>query len=306
MYIYKLLDKNHNLLYIGTTNNVKVRVRNHFSNYINYSAQGLWRDQIAYFKYAEVNCIEADIYEPYLINKLEPEYNDTYNHYDKKTDVELDELDFTEPTPVEELNIDVEYYTELYDQLKDTAENNDNIYTLKEKKEFINAVSDAIPEDTKDKRDTIVENSQSSMMRNLLIFDLILLTGLKTGEIKELSVGDYNPDKGCIYVGDNLREVPLPDGLDDIFVAYYENNNYFENYEDMIDEPLFLSYFGKRLSTRGVQHIFNSLYDDLTVNKLRREFIKQALQETSDYEMVSQVLGIKMQTINYFSSNLLS
>lgn len=68
-YVYKHLDENNKVIYVGLTTDMKNRQASHKST-------ALWRDKIKSVEYCKVeNSAIMNIFEIYLINKLNPEYN---------------------------------------------------------------------------------------------------------------------------------------------------------------------------------------------------------------------------------------
>ena len=68
-YVYKLLDKKGNVLYVGKTNDLKRRLTEHISNQE-------WRNEIDSLYYAVCrDDFEQRTYENYYIIKSNPKYN---------------------------------------------------------------------------------------------------------------------------------------------------------------------------------------------------------------------------------------
>lgn len=92
MYVYRFLNKNNEIIYIGKAKNLNFRIKNHKHlpkecyNEIN---------KIEYIKLN--NCDESSIYERYLINKINPKYNTQYNN-ESSFSFELPELKWIEFT----------------------------------------------------------------------------------------------------------------------------------------------------------------------------------------------------------------
>lgn len=92
MYIYKLLDKNENLLYIGKTKDINIRTRQHILG----ARKIEWKSNIEKIMYADChNETDMNIYEVYYINKLSPMYNRSEN-YNKEPSIILPDLTFKE------------------------------------------------------------------------------------------------------------------------------------------------------------------------------------------------------------------
>lgn len=76
-YVYRFIDKNENIIYIGKSNRIDLRIKEHFSNYGHLPKE-------CYENTIRVECIEfstkveMDIKEIYYINKFKPEYNKNY------------------------------------------------------------------------------------------------------------------------------------------------------------------------------------------------------------------------------------
>lgn len=71
MYVYVMYDKVGNVLYVGKTRDMKIRMSQHFGK----EAEE-WKSEVRNIKY--MNCfteIDMSIYEIYLINVLKPKYN---------------------------------------------------------------------------------------------------------------------------------------------------------------------------------------------------------------------------------------
>lgn len=93
MYIYRFLNNQNEIIYIGRTKNIKQRMEHHLGN----------RSHLNVNVYKELNSIEycklnnsneMYIYEIYLINKYSPKYNTQYNSQAHLT-FELPELTWT-------------------------------------------------------------------------------------------------------------------------------------------------------------------------------------------------------------------
>lgn len=70
MYVYVMYNKNNEVLYVGKTKNIRLRINQHFN------CNKDWKNDINHIKY--MNCyteVDMSIYEIYLINILKPRYN---------------------------------------------------------------------------------------------------------------------------------------------------------------------------------------------------------------------------------------
>jgi len=90
-YIYKMFDKNNEIIYIGKTINIDQRLRQHMTD-----KDKKWFKTVSKIYYAEcLNKTDMDIYEIYYINKLVPLHNkQSVNGCEFSQ--ELDELNFIE------------------------------------------------------------------------------------------------------------------------------------------------------------------------------------------------------------------
>lgn len=86
-YIYKFIDDNKDVLYVGKTKNIEARTKSHIKNKD-------WIKEGCEFFVAEVtNKTDMDIYELYYINKLNPIHN-VSNAHGVEFSSDLDELNF--------------------------------------------------------------------------------------------------------------------------------------------------------------------------------------------------------------------
>lgn len=86
-YIYTCYSKDKELLYIGKTNNLKRRIKEH-------EKTSKWIDYVENIFYSKLNTsVEMSIYELYYINKYKPKYN-LMDNYNESTNLQLSELTF--------------------------------------------------------------------------------------------------------------------------------------------------------------------------------------------------------------------
>lgn len=74
MNVYVMYGKNKEVLYVGQTRNMKLRMAQHFG-----SQREKWKSEVVKIEY--MNCyneVDMNIYEIYLINKLKPKYNKSF------------------------------------------------------------------------------------------------------------------------------------------------------------------------------------------------------------------------------------
>jgi len=279
------------IIYIGkTVNDINLGIRTHFSNYNNYNnLDNLWRIDIRYYDYAELNEIDASIYEIYLINKYQPKYNITYKHEEEST-LDLPELDFSEKFWVESAGIDLEYYKNLYeDIIKEKVNNGIDIPSLTEEQEIIEKVYTYKDSQTKKMLNKIKWSDKRNKERDLLIIKLMLFLGLKLNETTGIQLKDIGMEKGVLYLKDRILPIPA-DLLEEI-------ENYITCNEENLTENdyLFQSTRGNRINDRTVQlFIKDYLGDmDITANDLRNHFILNLTNFSSNNSLFANMLNIE-------------
>ncbi|MFR7389642.1 MAG: nucleotide excision repair endonuclease [Blautia faecis] len=73
-YVYKFLDETGRIIYIGKTDNIHNRMKQHFSKNGHLSSE-CYESVVAVFYAAVPTKCDADILETFLINKYSPKYN---------------------------------------------------------------------------------------------------------------------------------------------------------------------------------------------------------------------------------------
>ncbi len=110
-YIYKFVDENDNVLYVGKSRNIKSRIQSHIR-------EKQWIKKNCKVFIAEThNHADMDIYELYYINKLNPKYN-IANAYNDGFSINLIDLDFKHYKTIKE--------NEIPKKLNNSNNNNDN------------------------------------------------------------------------------------------------------------------------------------------------------------------------------------
>ena len=89
-YVYRFLDKDNNIIYIGKTNNLSRRMNGQHFSHRGHLVRECYieTEKIEYSQYKSSNMMS--IYEIFLINKHTPRYNQEFN-YDEGIDIELPE-----------------------------------------------------------------------------------------------------------------------------------------------------------------------------------------------------------------------
>ena len=92
IYIYKLYNKEKELLYVGKTTHIHIRIRQHILD----KRKVEWKKNISYIEYAKcLNETDMNIYEVYYINKLSPKHNVSEN-YNTESSINIRDLTFQE------------------------------------------------------------------------------------------------------------------------------------------------------------------------------------------------------------------
>lgn len=90
-YIYRFLDKNNKIVYVGKTVSLKKRLKSHF----NINGGNLSEEQYSKVEKIEYlitkNRIDMDIKELYYINKWKPKFNKSNKYNNNSTDIKIDE-----------------------------------------------------------------------------------------------------------------------------------------------------------------------------------------------------------------------
>lgn len=136
-YVYKFLDETGRIIYIGKTDNIHNRMKQHFSKNGHLSSE-CYESVVAVFYAAVPTKCDADILETFLINKYSPKYNTDKMFYQniKRSRYQLPEpewsrYEFKAPNQVVE---------QLTDECKLQAVLKSNISTLNDS-EYLRAVA---------------------------------------------------------------------------------------------------------------------------------------------------------------------
>ena len=94
-YVYRFLDKDNNVIYIGRTNNINRRIlREHFTTNTHLAAQCYFEtEKVEYVKFQ--NESEQVVYEASLINLERPKYNKQFND-NGEIKIEIPDFEWTE------------------------------------------------------------------------------------------------------------------------------------------------------------------------------------------------------------------
>jgi integrase/recombinase XerC len=132
--------------------------------------------------------------------------------------------------------------------------------------------------------------------RDRALFDLLYGAGLRVGELVDLSVRDFDPDRREVRVrgkGRKERVVPVPGA------AVRSLNEYLDlrRRPGFFSEPLFLNARGGRLGDRGVRKLLRQRLLEAGVGRhasphaLRHSFATHLLDADVDLRSIQELLG---------------
>lgn len=171
-----------------------------------------------------------------------------------------------------------------YDELKKIRE------IIKEEMKAINALFDL---STKDKNKTYRYHYMKLEIkeRDLLIFDLLLGSGMRTAELCSLNCEDVKEQPSLLILGKGSKEriVEIPENLHLRLKKFIDHRN--------PDEPLFSCRNGKRITRYAISTFVKrygkkaKLGKKMSPHKLRHSFATSLLNQGARIEAVSTLLG---------------
>ena len=140
------------------------------------------------------------------------------------------------------------------------------------------------------------QRSERLARRDRALFDLLYGAGLRVGELVDLSVRDFDPDRREIRVrgkGRKERVVPVPGA------AVRSLNQYLDlrRRRGFFSEPMFLNARGTRLGDRGVRKILRrrlleaGIARHASPHALRHSFATHLLDANVDLRSIQELLG---------------
>ncbi len=132
--------------------------------------------------------------------------------------------------------------------------------------------------------------------RDRAIFDLLYGAGLRVGELVELRVRDFDPDRRDIRVrgkGRKERVVPVPGAAVRSLESYLD----LRRRPGLFSEPLFLNARGGRLGDRGVRKLLRRRLLEAGIGRhasphaLRHSFATHLLDADVDLRSIQELLG---------------
>jgi integrase/recombinase XerD len=134
-------------------------------------------------------------------------------------------------------------------------------------------------------------------LRNLLIIELLLATGIRVGELVALQLSDLTDEAGVLTIqgkGARQRVALLPDDRSRDLLRAYQNRRI----EVSVDHgSLFVNVFGGALSTQGAANVVSRIASEagierrVTPHMLRHTVATMLLRNGADIRVVQEFLG---------------
>lgn len=123
MYVYRFLNKNNEIIYIGKTVELKIRLRTHFY----YNCED-WKKEVCYIEYSKLkDGATMSIYEIYYIDRYKPKYNKSDKYLNTYSHILLEDLIF------QRINVD-----NLFDIIDDNTDYNNIDINIFDKESLYN------------------------------------------------------------------------------------------------------------------------------------------------------------------------
>ncbi len=144
------------------------------------------------------------------------------------------------------------------------------------------------------------------LSRNFFIINLFLHTGLRISELVSLDVKDMEKTKKNEFlqiIGKGNKERVIPINISQLCEELSDHNSLIEKYLDYrksikcVDDALFVSKNGKRLTPRSIQMTlkkiisYSNIDKEITPHKLRHTFATHFLRNGANIRIVQEVLG---------------
>ncbi len=140
------------------------------------------------------------------------------------------------------------------------------------------------------------QRSERLVKRDRALFDVLYGAGLRVGELVDLSVRDFDPDRRELRVrgkGRKERVVPVPGAAVRSLNAYLD----LRRRRGFFSEPMFLNARGTRLGDRGVRKILRRRLIEAGIGRhasphaLRHSFATHLLDADVDLRSIQELLG---------------
>lgn len=151
------------------------------------------------------------------------------------------------------------------------------------------------------KQDLIKINSflsdSSAPLRARLMVSLALYAGLKTSEIAELKIENYDPDKSLLNItsGGKSRTVPLNAAVKRLLDLYLSKEK-----KKAKNSYLFCNRFGEMLTSRSIQRIIKKIgkeigIEDLNLSVLRHTYARLLAESGADIAVIALLMDYKTE-----------
>lgn len=147
------------------------------------------------------------------------------------------------------------------------------------------------------------ENNKKRMKykdRDVLIFLLMLYTGMRITSVMEINLSDINDCERKIKItekGGNSRYISYPEILDRFIFKYESLRSYILNEKDKNCDAFFINSRGSRMSTQNFAELLSeytsTLNKKITPHKLRSTCATSLYEATGDIYLTMHVLGHK-------------
>lgn len=133
--------------------------------------------------------------------------------------------------------------------------------------------------------------SLNNNLRDLVLIELLLLTGLLINEVQELKVKNLNFKKNLILI--KTKEIPMVQKLKALLKMYTEEKNLEPNSYIICNNKT-----KKNINIRNIRNIIQKYFikanlKDFTVNDLRNTFIINQLNNNVSPDLLAKILGFK-------------
>ncbi|HAH71261.1 MAG TPA: tyrosine recombinase XerC [Succinivibrionaceae bacterium] len=142
-----------------------------------------------------------------------------------------------------------------------------------------------------------IEAKNPKELRDLAIAELLYSSGLRVSELTALRLSDYDAQEEEVRVvagkGGKTRIVPVGGKARERIAAYLNSRSYF----NPVDDALFVSRYGRAMTTRAVEQNLKKLAQkaglniDLFPHKLRHSFATELVENGADLRSVQEMLG---------------
>ncbi len=155
-----------------------------------------------------------------------------------------------------------------------------------------------------------IEAKTPQELRDLAIAELLYSSGLRVSELTALRLGDYDAQQEEVRIvagkGGKTRIVPVGSKARERIAAYLKSRPLF----NPVDDALFVSRYGKAMTTRAVEQNLKKLAQkaelniDIFPHKLRHSFATELVENGADLRSVQEMLGHSSLAATQIYTNL--